>query len=98
MNPSASTPIGVEFFMSYVAARLLVPAALLAAIGSGVFVLGLSETRHTTAGDGFGGAARTKCWPAMATDGARRETVSPTRSFAFDAERERQTRRKSPCI
>lgn len=54
MNPPASTPIGVEFFMSYVTARLLVPAALLAAIGSGVFVLGLSETRHTTAGDGFG--------------------------------------------
>lgn len=54
MNPSTSTPIGVEFFMSYVAARLLVPAALLAAVGSGVSVLGLSETRHTTAGDGFG--------------------------------------------
>ncbi|MGW7456588.1 hypothetical protein [Streptomyces sp. NPDC054797] len=40
--------------MSYVAARLLVTATLLAAIASGGIALGLSDTQHTTAGDGFG--------------------------------------------
>ncbi|MFE6912277.1 hypothetical protein [Streptomyces erythrochromogenes] len=40
--------------MSYVSARLLMPVAVIAAIGSAAIALGLSEARHTTAGDGFG--------------------------------------------